>query len=110
MGASFIAICLVYFNPDVFANWMNGLIGSDIPTTYNYMPGWIPLFFVWVCLALIWMEAVLGFCLGCKIHAMLVWMGILKEECKECNNIDWDEIARKHQQKLAKQSLEQSSS
>jgi hypothetical protein len=36
-----------------------------------------------------WMETVLGFCAGCKVHSLLVWMGVLKEECEACNNLDW---------------------
>lgn len=108
IGATFIAVCIVFFNPDVFANWINAALGTELPTTYNYMPYWIPLVLVWVCMGFMWLEAILGFCVGCKVHAMLVWMGVLKEECEECNNIDWDEIARKHQEKLAKQQQESS--
>lgn len=110
LGASFIAVCIVFFNPDVFANWINSAIGTDIPTTYNYMPYWIPLVLVWVCLGFMWLEAILGFCVGCKIHALLVKVGLLEEECEACNNIDWDEIARKNEERLAKQAQEQQSS
>jgi len=38
---------------------------------------------------------------GCKVHSLLVLVGVLKEECHDCNNIDWDEIARKHAAKKA---------
>jgi hypothetical protein len=99
VGGSFIVICLVFFNPEVVAEWINGLFGTQIPTTYNYMPYWIPLVLVWVCLGFMWMETVLGFCVGCKIHSLLVAVGILKEECEACNNIDWDEIARRKQER-----------
>jgi hypothetical protein len=44
-----------------------------------------------------WMEAILGFCVGCIVPALLVWLGVFKEECEACNNIDWDEIARRKQ-------------
>ncbi|MBU0656105.1 MAG: DUF4395 domain-containing protein [Gammaproteobacteria bacterium] len=99
IGASLIITCLIFFNPEVFAGWVNKLVGVDewLPTTSNYMPGWIPLTLVWVCLGFMWMETVLGFCAGCQVHSLLVKLGILKEECAACNNIDWDEIARRKQ-------------
>jgi len=94
IGASLITVCLVFFNPDTFAGWVNAVAGSEVlPTTYNYLPYWIPLTLVWVCIGFMWLESVLGFCVGCKIHALLVWMGIFKEHCAACNNIDWDRIA-----------------
>lgn len=99
IGASLIITCLIFFNPEVFAGWVNKLVGIEewLPTTENYMPGWIPLTLVWVCLGFMWMETVLGFCAGCQVHSLLVKLGILKEECAACNNIDWDEIARRKQ-------------
>lgn len=104
-GATMITICWIYFNPEVVAGWVNTLAGSQIlPETENYMSYYIPMVMVWVCIGFMWMEAVLGFCVGCLIHSLLVKLGVLKEECYECNNIDWDEIARKHQQKQAKAS------
>lgn len=108
LGATFIAVCIVFFNPDVFANLINMAIGTSIPTTYNYMPYWIPLVLVWICLGFMWLETVLGFCVGCKIHALLVMVGVFKEECEACNNIDWDEIARKNEERLAKQAHDHS--
>lgn len=99
IGASFIIVCLVFFNPEVVAEWLNSLFGTNVPTTYNYMPYWIPLVLVWVCLGFMWMETVLGFCVGCKVHALLVKVGILKDECEACNNIDWEAIARRKQQR-----------
>jgi len=42
-----------------------------------------------------WMETVLGFCAGCKVYALLVWLGVHKEDCEACNNIDWEAIAKK---------------
>lgn len=104
LGATFIVFCLVFFNPDTFANWVNGALGSELlPTTYNYLPLWVPIYLVWICLGFMWLEAILGFCVGCKIHALLVKMGILKEECEACNNLDWDAIARRAQEKKAAQ-------
>ena len=103
MGATFIIACILYFNPDSFAEWLNNISGKELlPTTENYMPFWIPNTLVWICIGLMWMETVLGFCLGCKIHSLLVWMGVLKEECEACNNIDWDAMAKKSIKKLEK--------
>ncbi|WML89412.1 DUF4395 domain-containing protein [Thiothrix lacustris] len=97
IGASFIVVCLVFFNPEVVAGWVNGLMGHEVlPPTENYMPRWIPLVMVWVCFGFMWMETVLGFCAGCKVHALLVWMGVLEEECEACNNLDWGDAASKN--------------
>ncbi len=100
IGASFIIVCIIFFNPDTFANIVNNLFNQKLlPTTENFIPYWIPIYLVWVCLALMWLEAILGFCLGCYLHAQLVKIGVFKDECESCNNIDWEEIARKHQEK-----------
>jgi hypothetical protein len=53
-----------------------------------------------------WLEAILGFCVGCKVHALLVKVGIFKEECEACNNIDWDEIARKHAERQSQEAAQ----
>ena len=102
MGASFIIICILFFNPDSFAVWVNQLFGSQLlPETENYIPSWIAVNLVWLCLIFMWLEAIFGFCVGCKIHALLVMLHIIKEPCNECNNIDWEAIARKHKEKQA---------
>lgn len=96
IGASFILVCLVFFNPEVLAGWVNSLAGHEIlPPTENYMPRWIPMVMVWVCFGFMWMETVLGFCAGCKVHSLLVWLGVLQEECEACNNLDWNTVASK---------------
>ena len=90
LGATFISVCLVFFNPDTFAGWINMLSGHALlPTTENYMPKWIPLVLVWVCVGFMWMEAVLGVCMGCLLHAGLVKLGVFQEECEACNNLDF---------------------
>ena len=90
IGATFISVCLVFFNPEVFAGFVNWVAHSAVlTTTSNYMPKWIPLVLVWVCVGFMWMEAVLGFCVGCKVHSLGVKMGLLKEECEACNNLSW---------------------
>jgi hypothetical protein len=106
IGALMIIACLVFFNPDSFARLMNTLFELTIVTDAQVMPLWIPLL-VFLCLGFMWMEAVLGFCVGCKLHALLVKVGIFKEECEACNNIDWDAIAARQK---AKQAAEQANS
>ncbi len=98
LGVLLVSFCLVFFNPEVFAGIVNKLFASELlPTTYNYIPYQIPVVLVWFCLAMVWLEAVLGYCLGCKIHALLVKLGIISEPCYACNNIDWDAIRAKHE-------------
>jgi hypothetical protein len=90
IGATFISVCLVFFNPEVFAGFVNWVAHSAVlTTTSNYMPKWIPLVLVWVCVGFMWMEAVLGFCVGCKVHSLCVKLGLLKDECEACNNLSW---------------------
>ncbi|OYY19136.1 MAG: hypothetical protein B7Y59_05390 [Burkholderiales bacterium 35-55-47] len=90
IGASMICICLVFFHPEKFAGAVNFVTQHPLlPTTEQYMPRWLPLLMVWLCLGFMWMETVLGFCLGCQVHALLVKAGVLKEECEECNNLDF---------------------
>ena len=85
IGASLISVCLVFFNPEVFAAWVNGIYGAQLLSeTENFMPFWIPMTLVWVCIGFMWMEAILGFCVGCQIHAALVKLNILEEPCKAC--------------------------
>ena len=88
IGAIFITICLIFFNPDTFATWVNTIAHTKIlPDDRQYMPYWIPLTLIWVCFGFMWLECNLGVCMGCYIYAILVKIGIIKEECKECGNI-----------------------
>jgi len=90
IGATMICICLVFFHPEKFAGAVNTLVGSALlPTTEQYMPRALPLVMVWLCLGFMWLEAILGFCVGCKIHGLLARVGIFKEECEACNNLDF---------------------
>lgn len=102
IGATLISLCLVFFNPEILARWVNALFGSEIlPTTENYMPFWIPNTLVWVCIAFMWLETVLGFCVGCKVYSLLVWLGVHQEPCEACSTIDWEAVARRRAEKLA---------
>ncbi len=61
-----------------------------LPTAEQYLPRWLPLMMVWVCLGFMWMEAILGFCVGCQIHALFVKFGWIGEECEACNNLNFN--------------------
>lgn len=90
IGASMICLCLVFFHPEQFAGAVNALTRHELlPTTEQFLPRWLPLVMVWLCLGFMWLEAILGFCVGCKIHALLVRMGVFQEECEACNNLDF---------------------
>jgi Domain of unknown function (DUF4395) len=90
IGASMISFCLVFFHPEKFAAVVNFIFRMQVlPTTEQYLARWLPLVMVWVCLGFMWLEAVLGFCLGCELHALLVKVGLFKEECEACNNLDF---------------------
>jgi hypothetical protein len=92
IGASMICLCIVFFHPEKFAAGVNTVFQHTLlPTTEQYLPRWLPLVMVWICLGFMWLEAVLGFCVGCKIHSLLVKLGIFQEECEECNNLDFSQ-------------------
>lgn len=91
IGASMISVCLVFFHPETFADWVNTITTLDLlPTAEQYLPRWLPLVMVWVCLGFMWMEAILGFCVGCQIHALFVKFGWIEEECEACNNLNFN--------------------
>ena len=92
IGASMISLCLVFFHPEKFAGALNALTHHALlPTTEQYLPRWLPLVMVWLCLGFMWLEAILGFCVGCQTHALLVKAGVLQDACEECNNLDFGE-------------------
>jgi hypothetical protein len=91
IGASMICLCLVFFHPEKFALIINTITQHDLlPATEQYLPRWLPLLMVWLCLGFMWLEAILGFCVGCQIHALLVKMGMLEDACEACNNLNFD--------------------
>jgi hypothetical protein len=107
IGAVLIASCLTFFHPDTVAIAVNGLFSTEVlSTTTNWMPNFIPLL-VGVCFVLMWLEAVFGFCLGCKIHWMLAKLGILKEHCYSCMNVDFDQKAWIAERKVAEAALKE---
>ena len=89
IGATMVSLCIIFFNPGAFATIINNITGVEelLPTTYNYMPLYTGVTLVITCLSFMWLELTLGFCAGCYIHALLVKIGILKEECEDCNDI-----------------------
>ena len=89
IGATFVTICLVFFNPEVPAHYLNLLFGKEILSeSKQYIPYYVPITLIWVCFGFMWMECVLGFCAGCSLYSLLVKIGILKEECIECGDIN----------------------
>jgi len=53
-----------------------GMSFSMMIITNSGIRGWLPRSICLVCLTLMWMESVLGVCLGCKLHALLVRRGV----------------------------------
>jgi Domain of unknown function (DUF4395) len=71
--------------PKRFA-WSLGLVMSLAMTliTNSHIRGALPLSICLLCLTLMWLEAVLGLCLGCEIHGALVRRGwIARDEAYE---------------------------
>ena len=62
--------------PKRFA-WTIGLAlsFSMMIITNSGIRGWLPRSICLVCLTMMWLESVLGLCLGCKLHALLVRRG-----------------------------------
>ena len=52
-----------------------GMAFSMMIITNSGITGMLPRTICAICLTLMWMESVLGVCLGCKIHALLVRRG-----------------------------------
>jgi len=75
--------------PKRFA-WSLGLVMSLAMTiiTNASIRGPLPLTICLICLTLMWLEAVIGLCLGCEIHGMLVRRGwVARDEAFEiCSN------------------------
>ena len=67
--------------PKRFA-WMIGLGMSFamMVITNSGVRGYLPRTICLLCLALMWLESVLGLCLGCKLHAVLVRQGVTTKD------------------------------
>jgi hypothetical protein len=67
--------------PKRFA-WALGLVLSFamMVITNSGIRGALPLTICLTCLALMWMESVLGLCLGCEIHALMVRRGLARRD------------------------------
>jgi len=67
--------------PKRFA-WTLGLVMSGAMSiiTNVGIRGWLPRSICLVCLALMWLESVLGLCLGCEIHGLLVRQGWISKD------------------------------
>jgi len=64
--------------PKRFA-WSLGLVMSLAMTVITNLriTGLLPMSICTLCLTLMWLEAVLGLCLGCQVHRLLVRRGLL---------------------------------
>lgn len=67
--------------PKRFA-WTLGLVMSFamMVITNSGIRGALPLTICLICLTLMWLEAVLGLCLGCEIHGLLVRRGWARKD------------------------------
>jgi Domain of unknown function (DUF4395) len=67
--------------PKRFA-WTLGLAMAMAMTIITNIPihGYLPRTICLICLALMWMEAVLGLCLGCEIHGLMTRRGWTAED------------------------------
>ena len=79
IGLMLIFSCLVFFNPNMLP-----FVGTVL------IPLNVAIGLLSTCWLFIWMELSFGYCIGCKVHAFLVQIGMLKDECYECNNIYQD--------------------
>jgi hypothetical protein len=52
-----------------------GLAFSMMIITNVGIRGWLPRSICLVCLTMMWMESVLGLCVGCRLHALMVRRG-----------------------------------
>jgi hypothetical protein len=57
-----------------------GMSFAMMVITNSGIRGWLPRSICLVCLTLMWMESVLGLCLGCKLHALLVRRGVRESD------------------------------
>jgi hypothetical protein len=62
--------------PKRFA-WTLGMVlaGAMTIITNSHVRGWLPRSICLVCITLMWLESVLGLCIGCEIHGFLVRRG-----------------------------------
>ena len=66
----------VWAKPKLFAWTLGvGMAFSMMVITNSGIRGTLPRTICLICLTLMWMESVLGLCLGCKVHALLVRRG-----------------------------------
>ena len=67
--------------PKRFA-WTLGMTmsGAMMIITNSGIRGWLPRSICLVCLVLMWFESVLGLCLGCEIHGLLVRRGLVQKD------------------------------
>ena len=57
-----------------------GMSFAMMVITNSGIRGWLPRSICLVCLTLMWTESVLGVCLGCKLHGLLVRRGVTTKD------------------------------
>ena len=79
------------YTPKRFAWVVGGLLVTSCIVFFNsvLIPIPVALGLLATCLTFIWLELSFGFCMGCYVYYILVKVGFLKEECYECNNLDF---------------------
>ena len=77
IGVVLMSLCILFFNPGMIP-----FVGNII------LPLEFALTLLSICSLFIWLEVSFGYCVGCQTHAMLVKLGVFKDECYECNNIN----------------------
>ncbi len=93
IGTVLVTACLFFFNPVPVAEAVNAVTGSELlPTTSNWMPRATPLVTIPLCLTFMWLEAAAGWCAGCWVHSLLVKVGIFKDDCAVCVDLDENAI------------------
>jgi hypothetical protein len=67
--------------PKRFAWTLGTAMAGAMTIITNYpIRGWLPRSICLVCLTLMWLESVLGLCLGCQIHRVMVQRGWIRKD------------------------------
>jgi Domain of unknown function (DUF4395) len=57
-----------------------GIAGAMTFITNYGIRGWLPRSLCLVCMTLMWLESVIGLCLGCQIHGLMVRRGWVRQD------------------------------
>ena len=74
--------------PKRFAAAIGVVMSAAIPVTYYLVAHWLGWLLIAVMLVFPALEAFLGLCVGCRVFALLMRLGVIPEEvCLECADI-----------------------